>query len=78
MLEAAQPSMPCFAHRETVLETAGSPLKLTRLEPKGDRQQQQGLRVLSDGAHPDATSGGIKDVATTLSAKRREIGLVGG
>ena len=80
MLEAAQPSVPCFARRETVPATARSPSSrnLTRLEPKGDRQQQQGLRVLSDGAHPNATSGGTKDVATTQSANRREIGLVGG
>ena len=80
MLEAAQPSMPRFAHQETVPATAKSPSsrKLTRVEPKGDFQQQQVLRVLSDGAIPNATSGGTMDVATTQSANRREIGLVGG
>ena len=78
--EVAQPLVPRFAPRETVLATVRYPLsrKPTRLEDKEDCQKQQGPHMLSDGARPAATFGGTKDVVTTQSANRREKVVVGG
>ena len=73
MQEAAQPWEPCFVPQETVQATVRYPLSRmpTLLEHDEDRQQLQNLQVLTDGARPDAPSGGTKAVVTTQSANRR-------
>ena len=68
MQEVAQPWEPRFVPQETVPETVRC---LSRRKPlRGDHvgQQQHFLPVLSNGAQPDAMSGGIKAAACTQPA----------
>ena len=67
VLEAARPWVPHFVQRETVLAAAKCLIcRLTRLKPDG--HMRHNLPVDSNGAQPDAMSGGTKVVVTTQSA----------
>ena len=77
VLEAALPWVPHFVQRETVLAAAKCIIcRLTRLKP--DWHIRHNLPVNSDGAQPDAMSGGIKVVVTTQSAAEEGQEHVGG
>ena len=78
--EAAQPWEPCFAPQETAPATVRCLLsrKPTRLKHEEVGHLQHSLRVLSRGAQHDATSGGIKAVATTQPADKEGLGRVNG
>ena len=80
MLEVAQPWEPRFAPQETVLETVRclSSRKPTRLKYKAVGQRQHCPRVLLNGAHADAMSGGIQDVVIIQCATKGEAEHVGG
>ena len=69
VLEAALPWVLHFVQRETVLAAAKYLIcrrKPARLKP--DCHMRHNLPVDSNGAQPDAMSGGIKVVVTTQSA----------
>ena len=74
MQEVAQPWEPCFVPRETVPETVRclSSRKSMRLKHKEAGHMQHGPPVLSNGAQPDAMSGGIRDAATIQSAEEED------
>ena len=71
VLEPVQLSVPLFAPLGTVLEIVKSPLNRKMKTIKNENcQLQQSPQALSNGAHPDATYGGIKDAVTIPSAEK--------
>ena len=71
VLEPVQLSVPLFVPLGTVLEIVKSPLNRKMKTIKNENcQLQQSPQALSNGAHPDATYGGIKDAVTIPSAEK--------
>ena len=77
--EVVQPWEPRFVPRETALEIVKYLLrrKPMRLNPDVG-QQRHWPQVLSNGAHPDAMSGGTRDAVTIQCATGREAEHAGG
>ena len=71
VLEPVLLSVPLFVPLGTVLEIVKSPLNRKMKTIKNENcQLQQSPQALSNGAHPDATYGGIKDAVTIPSAEK--------